>query len=193
VSVDFTIRRDDLKQAIKQLQANRGRDARTDAVNVLVSEYAVTFRAVGTEVEYPVHGISPGSAKLPLPVLDRICGMRTGKELQLHISEGVIVCGAATVRHEGISLGFIPDQSISVPLDASVFDLLAIGKILGKDMAQEQGLASRIKKAQGQREEALRLAAGHLEPYGVTSEQLEDLIEQALEAAEPKIRAALVS
>ena len=189
--VVFTIRRADAKRALKQIQANRGREGKDDFVHVLVSEYAVTFRAVGTEAEYPVNGISPGAAKLPIPILDKAIDMRSTNEIQLRVTDGVIFCGKAAVRHPGVSVGSIPDTRISVPVNASPFDILVIERILGKEAAAGQGLASRLQKANEGLQVALSRATAELSPYGLCSSDLESLIEEAMRAAEPKVRAAL--
>lgn len=189
--VVFTIRRGDAKAALKQIQANRGREGKEDLVHVLVSEYAVTFRAVGTESEYPINGISPGAAQLPIQVLGRAIDMRNSNELQFRITDGAISCGKAIVRHPGIIVGSIPDTRISVPVNASSFDILVIERILGKEAAAGQDLASRVKKANEGLQLALSRATAELSPYGICSSDLEALIDAAIRDAEPKVRAAL--
>jgi hypothetical protein len=178
---------------LKEIEANRGRDCKGDLVHVLVSEYAVTFRAVGTESEYPVHGISPGAAQLPIPVLDKAIDMRSTSEIQLRITDGAIFCGKAALRHPRVSVGTIPDTSISVPVNASPLDLLVIERILGKDAVADQGLVSRLQKAKEGLPVALSRAAEQLIPYGVSSSDLAFLVEKVIREAEPKVRVALSS
>jgi hypothetical protein len=72
VSVEFVIRPADLRQAMSQLKVNRGSHKQSDFVDILVSEFAATFRSVGTETEVPVHGKRPGSLRLPLRIVDKI-------------------------------------------------------------------------------------------------------------------------
>ena len=189
--VVFTIRRADLKKAVKQLQANRGRDQKTDLAYVLVSEYGATFRATGTESEYPVNGRGPGAAHLPIAVLERILEMRTSSELELRITGGAVFCGKAAVKHNDVSVGQIPDTRISVPINASHFELIVIGRILGETAVAEQGLQSRLDKATEEMRHSISRAASNLANFGVTQSDVELLVEKAIRDAEPGIMRGL--
>lgn len=191
MDVVFTIRRADAKRALKEIQANRGREGKDDLLHVLVSEYAVTFRAVGTESEYPVHGISPGVAQLPIPVFEKAIDMRDTNEIQLRMTDGAIFCGKVAVRHPGVVTGSIPDTRISVPINASPFDLLVIERLIGERTATDQGLASRLQEAKDGLPLALAKAAAELGPYGVSAEDLKAFVEKAMREAEPRVKAAL--
>ncbi|MFZ0746310.1 MAG: hypothetical protein WAM85_18015 [Terracidiphilus sp.] len=57
--------------------------------------------------------------------------------------------GKLTVKHEEIKVGGIPDIRVDVPIDASPFELIVIGRILGAELIEEQGLESRLKSAKG--------------------------------------------
>jgi hypothetical protein len=98
MDVAFTIRRADALRALKEIKVNRGREGKDDLLHVLVSEYAVTFRAVGTESEYPVNGTGPGAAQLPIAIFERAVEMRTTNELQLRLTDGAIFSGKSAVR-----------------------------------------------------------------------------------------------
>ena len=166
MDVIFTIRRADAKRALKQIQANRGREGKDDLIHVLVSEYAATFRAVGTESECPVHGIGPGTAQLPISIFERAIDMRTTSELQLRITDGALFSGKSCVRHGGVTVGTIPDTRISVPVDSSPLDLLVIERIIGQAAMTAQGLTSRLQKAKEDLPLALAAATKQLGPYG---------------------------
>jgi hypothetical protein len=191
--VVFRIRRKDLRQALRELQANRGREAQTAIVNILISEYAGTFRAPGTDSEYPVHGISPGVARLPLAVLERIMDMRAADELELRITDGAVLCGKATVRHESITVGNIPDGRVQVPIDPSPFQLVVIGRVLGEVLIAEQGLGDRLQKATEQMSLAVSSAASCLGSFGVSESGVRLLVEAAIEDAQADIRKGVFS
>jgi len=193
MDVVFTIRRADAKRALKEIQANRGREGKDDLVHVLVSEYAVTLRAVGTESECPVHGIGPGTASLPIPIFEKAIDMRTTHELQLRITDGAIFCGKAVVRHGAVTVGTNPDTRISVPINSSPLDLLVIERVIGETAIIDQGLASRFQKAKEGLAIALAKAAAELGPYGVSMEELQSIIDVAIEDAEPRVKSALSS
>ena len=189
--VVFVIRSKDLYRAIKQIQANRGRYTKYDLVHVLISAYAATFKAFGTETEYPVNGISPGAAEMPIVALEKILGLRSALELELRVTEGAIACGKATVRDPAITLGRIPDLSVSAPIDCSGFELIVIGRLLGKDGANEQGLTSRLEEATREMHMAISRAAGILADYRVSESDIGLLVEKAIIDAAPAIRKGL--
>lgn len=193
MDVVFRIRRKDLGQVLRQLQVNRGRQSKSDQVSVLVSEYAATFRAPGTDSEYPVHGISPGVAHLPIAVLGRIADMRTANEIELRFTEGAVLCGKATVRHKAITLGNIPDVRVQVPIDPSPFELVVIGRVLGEAIVAEQGLQERLKRATEQMNLAVASAASCLSPFSVTEASIRLLVEAAIEIAQANIRRGVYS
>lgn len=191
MDVVFTIRRADAKRALKQIQASRGREGKEDLIQVLVSEYAATFRAVGTQSECPVHGISPGTAQVPIPVFEKALDMRTTNELQLRTTDGAIFSGKSSVRHAAVTVGTIPDTRISVPIDSLPFDLLVIERLIGEAAMTAQGLTSRLQKAKEGLPLALAKAAAELGPYGVNAEDLRALVENAMREAEPRVKEAL--
>jgi hypothetical protein len=188
MDVVFTIRRKDLMQVLRQLKANRGRLSDTDLVSVLVSEYAATFRALGTDSEYPVHGIAPGVVQMPIEMLDRIPKMRTSDELELHFKAGEVLCGKSAVRHNAITLGHIPDIRVQVPIDPSPFELVVIGRVLGDALVAEQGLEDRLQKAAAQMNLAISSATSCLGSFGVSEAGVKLLVEAAIEDAKADIR-----
>ena len=193
MDVVFNIRRSDLKRVLRELQANRGQHSKTDHVSILVSEFAATFRAPGTDSEYPVHGISPGVAHLPIGVLDRITEMRTTNELELRFTDGAVLCGKATVRHEAVTVGNVPDIRVQVPIDPSPFELVVIGRVLGETLVAEQGLSGRLQKATEQMNLAISSAASCLERFGVTEARVRLLVEAAIDDAQGNIRRGVFS
>jgi hypothetical protein len=187
----FIIRRTDLNRAIREVQANCKGFPDIKTVNLLVSEFAITVRSVGMESEYPVNGIQPGTFQMPITVLKRIASMRDTKELALHVQEGSVDSGSSTVRHPEIHLSSIPDLRVSVPIDAPLFDLLVIGRLLDAAELEKQGLTQRIAKARAQLHRDVGIASSCLSRYSISRHDLEALLEQVMKKAEPTIRAAI--
>lgn len=187
----FMIRRTDLNRAIRELQTNCKGFKDVTSVHLLVSEYAMTVRAVGMESEYPVNGIQPGTFQLPIAVLRRIANMQQTKELALHIQAGAVSSGSSTVRHTAIRLASIPDLRVSVPIDASAFDLLVIARLLDVREIEKQGLTERISKAREQFHKDITYAASYLTHYHVTKDELETLLDRIFKESEPAIKAAI--
>jgi hypothetical protein len=175
----FVIRRTDMNRAIREVRTNCKGSPDASTVYLLVSEYAMTVRAVGMESEYPVNGIRPGTFQMPIAALRRITSMRPTSS------------GSSTVRHPAIRLSTIPDVRVSVPIDASNFDLLVIGRLLEEAELEKQGLLDRITKARERYQKDIAIAAACLTQYHVRQGDLEVLIDRLLKEAEPAVKSAI--
>lgn len=192
--VEFVVQTADLRQATSQLKANRGKRTETDFVDILVSECAATFRAVGTETEVPVNGKIPGSVRVPLRILDKINStVKTmkKKELPFHCEPGVIQIGSWSVKHPDIELGRIPDQRLGLPVDVSVLDTLAFAEILSADQIVEEGMRARIEEAIDTRTAAVATALAALQPLGIAERQLQGLVDAHVKDAAERLRKSL--
>jgi hypothetical protein len=187
----FVIRRTDLNRAIRELQTNCKGFKDVNSVHLLVSEFAMTVRALGMESEYPVNGIQPGTFQMPIAVLRRIANMQQTKELALHIRSGAVSSGSSTVRHSEIRLSSIPDLRVSIPINASAFDLLVIGRLLDPKELDKQGLTERVSKAREQFDKDIGYAASFLARYRVNKGELEALLDRIFKESEPTIKAAI--
>jgi hypothetical protein len=193
MDVVFKIRKGDLRRAIRELQVNRGSHVKDDRVAILVSGYAATFRAPGTDSEYPVDGIIPGVAHMPIAVLSRIKDMLTANESELRITNGAVMSGKLIVKHEAIKVGEIPNIRVQVPIDPSPFELIVIGRILGEELIVEQGLESCLESATDLMNQAISKAASHLSPFGITNAALRSLVDSAIESAKGDVKAGVYS
>ena len=192
--VEFVVQTADLRQATSQLKANRGKRTETDFVDILVSECAATFRSVGTETEVPVNGKIPGSVRIPLRILDKINStVKTmkKKELLFHCEPGVIQIGSWSVKHPDIELGRIPDQGLSLPVDISVLDTLALAEILTGDQIVQEAMRARIEEAIGTRTSAIAAALEALQPLGIAEQQLQGLVDAQVKGAAERLRKSL--
>ncbi len=194
MSVEFVIRTTDLRRATSQLKANRGQRKETDFVDILVSECAATFRAVGTETEEPVDGKRPGSVRVPLRIVDKINQtvrtMKT-KELAFQCDPGVIKIGSWSVKHPDIELGKLPDQRLALPIDVSALDTLALAEILTADQIVEESMRERVEEALDTRKSAVAAALVPLQALGITEAQLQGLIDARIKDAAKRLRQSL--
>jgi hypothetical protein len=191
VKVEFVVGKTDLRKALREIEVNRGSYASTDFVDFLVSEVAATLRSVGTETEIPVNGKQPGAARLPLSLLDKlskVIGSSKQKDVTIVCEAGIVKIGTFSVKHPNIETGIIPDQSMSVPINLSVLDTLALCKVLTPQQIAEQGLRERIEEAQRECSNAIDAAAATLREFGVSAKQLTGLVDDAVGIAASKIQ-----
>jgi hypothetical protein len=194
LTVEFVVQTADLRQATSQLKANRGEHSDTDFVDILVSECAATFRAIGTETEVPVNGKHPGSVRVPLRIvnaLNRAVRTFKTKELDFRCEPGAIKVGTFSVKHPDIELGIIPDQRWSLPIDVSVLDTLAFATILSADQIVEEGMRARVEDARDACTAAVATALAALQPLGITEPQLRSLIDAHVNDAAKQLRKSL--
>lgn len=194
MQVEFRLRTDDLKNGIRQMTINRGKNKATDFVDVLVSECIATFRSVGSSMDVPVNGIQPGTARLPFTILERfslIAKTFKGKEVVVLIVAGIFKVNGWQIRDGEIVLGMIPDQSLDMPSDATFLDTLALASLLTSAGIKAQGLERRVVKAQRAKEDAIDRATRALEPLLVEREKIAALVEDHIVEAAKRMRCVL--
>jgi hypothetical protein len=194
MQIEFKARVSDLRNATRQLTANRGQNKETDFADLLVSECIATFRTIGTSTEIPIHGIQPGTARLPIHTLEKIAAIaKTFKtnETGVLVWEGLIKIGSWQTRDADITVGVIPDQSLDIPSDASFLDTLALASLLTPAAVKEQGLGRRVAKAQSAKEDAIDRATRAMEPLLVEREKIAALVEEHIAQAGERLRSVL--
>ena len=189
--IEFTARTKDLENAIRQIGANRGQHKKTDFTDILVSQFAATIRSVGTEVELPANGIETGSARVPFQALERfrkILSSFKKKDLTVICEPGSIKVGSFSMKDPNIELGNIPDQRISVPVELSVLDTLALARVLTPEEIVDQGLRERVEEARRSFSEAVARSVSALEGFGVEEKQIAALVDERVAVAASKLR-----
>ena len=192
--VEFKVRVNDLSNATRQLTVNRALNKANDFADLLVSECIATLRTVGSSTELPVHGIQPGSARLPILTLEKIAAVAKtfkAKETLVVIWDGLIKIGSWQTRNPEITLGTIPDQSLDIPVDASFLDTLALASLLTSDGIREQGMEKRVLHAQKAKEDAIDSAIQALRPLAIERDQIAILVEEHIAAAGKRLRRSL--
>lgn len=186
MAIEFQSRVADFKNAAKQLLVNRGKFKKTDTADILVSECIATLRAVGTSTEIAVNGIKPGTDRIPLSALEAIA--RTAatfkkKEIKIAVEDGAIQIDSFRHKHPEIQLGILPDQRIDLAVDASLLDTLGAGAALTEKAIEQQGLTNRVLEAWNRANGAITSAADALAPFGVSEQQIRQLVEEQVKAS----------
>ena len=194
MQIEFKVRVSDLRNATRQLTENRGSNRDTDSADLLVSECVATVRSVGTVTELPIHGIQPGTARLPITTLEKIAAVAKtfkGQETLVLIWDGLIKIGSWQTRNPEITLGTIPDQTLDMPADASFLDTLALASLLSPAGVKNQGLERRVMQAQRAKEDAIDRATRALEPLTIERGQIAKLVEDHIADAGKRLRSVL--
>jgi hypothetical protein len=179
--VEFTIRLSDLQKATKKLSINRRSFKETDSADLLVSECAVTFRAIGTSTEEPVRGISPGTVRLPLRILAKVVGVAKSYnkiELSFRFEQGVVRVEKFSLNHPDITLGILPNPKFELPIDADPMQTLTMASLLSLEQILDQGLRERVETAQRYVSAKTSTAAGILQELGIQPKEVTSLVDQ---------------
>jgi len=197
MSVEFTVRASDLRQATQELTANRGKYSSSDFVDILVSESAALLRAVGTESEAPITGAVPGSVRVPLRILGKIneaLSTQKEKEVTFHCEPGVIQIGKFSVKHPEIQLHGIEPQGPVLPINLSTLDTLAWARLFPAREIDEHGMRARVEDAESARRSAIAEALLALQVLEVGERQLNHFvdchIQEAVKRLSKKLEAA---
>jgi hypothetical protein len=186
--IEFKIRTDDLKRAAKQLQVNRGEFTDSDFAEFAVSACAVDITSVGTETRIVAGGKQTGSARLPLKVLARLVDSARSyhaKECTLLVDNGFVTIGRTRVSHPDIVVGVGASNAISIPINASALDTLAVATLVDPEKIADAGLRERVQTAQKRASAAVQAAADALREFGVSTEEITEILDRrVVEAAE---------
>jgi hypothetical protein len=194
VTVEFVVQTSDLRQATNQLKANRGVYNDSDFVDIEVSENVAIFRAVGTESEAPVEGNGPGSVRVPLRIVDKIAEALTtvrSERLPFHCEKGLIKVGTFSLRHREIKLTKASSLRLSLPINLSTLDTLALSKLLTSRRIFEEGMRARAEQAEYSRRAAIASAVDALKDIEIETRQLDHLVDCHIQQAAGRLRKTL--
>jgi hypothetical protein len=85
-----------------------------------------------------------------------------------------------------IALGILPDLKFDLPSDAGPLQTLAMASLLSPEEIADQGFRERVETAQKQVSWAVSNAAQSLEQFGISRQQVQELIDASIQRnAEP--------
>ena len=179
--IEFKVRTDDLKRAAKQLQVNRGEFKDADFVDIVVSTCSAELKSVGTETTIVADGRQTGRSRIPLRMLARLVDAARSyhtKECMILVDNGFASVGRTKVSHPDISVGIQVCEAISIPTNASVLDILAVATRMSPADLANGGLLERVEAAQKRASSAIETASGALEDFGISSDDITDLVDR---------------
>ncbi|HZQ18170.1 MAG TPA: hypothetical protein VFA90_05570 [Terriglobales bacterium] len=188
--VEFSVSPSQLCLATKQLIANRGKYIETDSADIRVFQTVAIFHCVGTESELPVDGKETGSLRMPLRVLDRISEVVSKSKsgaVTLICEPGLVKIDTLLIKHSEIELRKGPTERLSLPIDMSLLDTLALTKILSSRAIDEEGMRARANEAHKLRRSAIAGALSALQSLGIEEWQVNHLVDTHITEAAKRL------
>lgn len=189
--VEFTVRSDDLRRAVRHFQVTRGEFAETDFADLTVTISMLGLKAVGTETAIATNGKQTGSARLPLKVLVRVVDVTKSyhqRESTIVIDSGLAKVGHTKVSHPDIVVGSTAFETPPIPPDASALDTLALASMMTPEQIANAGLRERVENAQKRASAAVKTSLAALKEFRVTGHDLTDIIDRRVKETAAVVR-----
>lgn len=179
--IEFKVRTEDLKRAVKVIQANRGEFKDSDFADLGVSACAVDLTAIGTESSIVADGKQIGNARIPLRVMSRVVDTARSyhtRECTVLVDNGFVSIGRTKVSHPDIVVGVDASDVVSIPVNASVLDTLAVASLMDPEKIADAGLRERVQIAQKRATAAVQAATDALREFGITAEDISEILDR---------------
>jgi hypothetical protein len=191
--IDFEISQDDLAKASRQMTKART-DNGKDEVDLTCYRETLKFVVTGREFTCPARVESRGMVRFPLailPKLRKVASTFGDKPARIRIEDGRIRVNSMSISIPGITIRQMSDRPIDIPDDAPARDILALKYLFTKEEVAESDLTARFLAANSQRIKAIDSAADTLNAFGITSVDIESLVNIALKSHADTLRAML--
>jgi hypothetical protein len=188
MSVVFAIRHNDLEHFIQLASDKKPPEGQGWIAHITINERIGRFSAGGIYEDYPVMVTRAGQVQLPLSCLEEAIVGRDTSLVQVYCEDGRVICGYDACCNDSIRLACGEDGRVYFP---SQLEVILLGRLMNDDEAKKVGLEERIPAAQDRLQREIENAAGSLERYGVTQEDLKRVVESALARGEPAMRDGL--
>jgi hypothetical protein len=155
----------------------RGHEAELDFVDVTARNGEVEFVTTGVSVSASAEVKSAGCARLPYPVFEALFRRpeRLGQgSLTIHIEDGKVEAGRLALNNPGITIWHTEGRCADLPIDAPLWQVLALSFEVEPDKLVDSGLWARVRAAQREAAKLIDRAAEILEPLAVDAAMLED-------------------
>jgi hypothetical protein len=181
----FQLKSKILKQTLTKMRValkSTALDKRTVYCEITITDGKVTLTCPG--VTYSVDAETDGMAKAALPFLYFINILKDHKaqDIQVAVSENWIQLGSVKVAAKTT---FLQNdhilRSVNLPLNYNDADLIKMpGQGFTKEELEFNRLDTKIEKAQNHIESNISRAHKALKPYGITIEEIEQLVKSKL-------------
>jgi hypothetical protein len=193
------IRRDDIVRFLELAEKDKAPEGKQWIVHLTVTEKKGYFRGGDTTFDCPLYAIREGKVELPISSLAEVVGwgwyrpkskneeMGKTEWAEMTCVDGRISYGKRRCNNDRITFAFGPGEYEHYPTQA---EIIVLGRLLDQDITDRIGLNSRIPGALAKLETEIASTLRGLERYGVTEDDIRDVVEKAFKRTEPVIAAS---
>jgi len=188
MAVEIVIAVGDLKEALTTLSAclARGKKLESQYLDVSASLEEITLETEGFSYALPGEVTSPGSARLPLPIvqaLRRLTRLLSGKEVIISIVPGHFKLGSTDLPNPEITLRASGRRIADLPIEAPFEDVWSLLTRFTPEEIEQSGLKRRLQEADAPLRDILLLAT-RFTPEQIQQYGLERKYQEARQEAE---------
>jgi hypothetical protein len=186
MSIEFVVPHGEFNRAVKYLLAGRA-TAPTDRLeftDINLKDAELEFVSSGVSSSLPVDVRTPGYARVPFRVFERISrAIRTLRKhsLRVRIETGSIKVENSVFSHPEISLRLIGARIADLPIDASLPDILALLAQFRPEEINDSGLLGKVPAAQEEASKLIDQASAVLEPLGLERAAVSHFVTEQIE------------
>jgi hypothetical protein len=196
LSLAFLIRRDDVVRFLEMAEKDKAPEGIQWLVYLTVTQKTASFHAGSSTFECPIHNATLGKVMLPISSLAEVvaCGWHRPRSkseemgktewAEMTFVDGKVFYGKRVSSDEGISLACTGTIADYYPTQA---EIILLDRVLAPETLALSGLPARLPAVLSNLERATSNAASSLERYGVTEEDIKEVVEKALKRAEPHV------
>ena len=176
-SPNFSVRRGDFRRAVRAV--TKGLPARLPVeIRIHYADGQIHLQVPGATVSLEAIGHWRGVAFVPAKALKRLASVLPKEDpLHLHFRDGRFHIESFSFAARWQDIAASP---MTIPIGASTGDLLRATSTHSKEVVVSSGLQQTVKAARQDLEKRLQRVAKILEPFGVSLDELRDLVERKL-------------
>ncbi len=192
MNVEFMIRYDDLWKFCKLARSKTLPVGEQWNVYLAINGLIGGFSAGGIYAQYPINAVHEGNVQIPLGCLEEVIKEQDSDWADIRCEDGEISCGRKVCCHDSIALECGMEDYLQYP---TPLELILLGRLLDEKTCKDSvaGLETRIPAAMARMKSEVWNAIGCLGRYGVTEQDLKQVVEKAFQRAEPSMKAGRYS
>jgi hypothetical protein len=196
LSVTFLIRRDDVVRFLETAEKDKAPEGKEWIVFLTVTDNKLSFRGGDTDYECPIHNATVGKVRVPISSLAAAAGWgwyrpkskkdEMGKTdwAEMTFVDGRVTYGTGVSNSEGISIACTVENFDFYPKQAQI---IALSRLLDPETMSRIGLKTRLPHVLANLDRGPSDALRPLQRYGVTEDDIKDVVERALKRTETEV------